>query len=215
MPRQVLSSLRPVAGTATASPLQFTAGVNLTAAAAGAVEYDGSFAYLTPNTTSGRGSLPSLHTFRLTGNGSNVGNTIGDFFGATSSINLVAGGVYEFLFHAHCAKNTAGTITWTLTSSSAPTLVSAHYIASPVTGIAAGAPVTAYTGSTAGTTAAFAATASVGNNVTTNFLIRGVVIANLATTFKLQVTCSAGTVTPLAGSFYEVRRISPSAGAFA
>lgn len=209
--------IKPRAGTATANtaPLVFTSGTNLSVAVAGAVEYDGSFLYSTLNTTSGRGSVPSLQTFRLTGNGGNVGPTIGDFFGATSSINLVAGAVYEFLFHAYCAKNTANTITWTLTASSAPTLITGSYVGSPVTGIAAGTPITGYAGSAGATTAAFPATASVSNNANMSFLIRGVVIANLATTFKLQVTCGSGTVTPLAGSFYEVRRVAATTGSFA
>lgn len=37
------------AGTATVAPLQFTSGTNLTTAAAGAFEYDGTVPYLTPN----------------------------------------------------------------------------------------------------------------------------------------------------------------------
>lgn len=203
------------AGTTSIAPLKFASGTNLTTAVAGALEYDGSFVYSTLNTTSGRGSVPSVQTFRLTGNGSNVGSAIGDFYGATSAINLVAGGVYDFLFHVYLTKNTTGTLTWTLTASSAPTLITGNYIGSPVTGIAAGTPITGYAGSQAATTAAFAATASVTNAVNMSFIIRGTVIANAASTFKLQVTNSAGTVTPLSGSFYEVRRVSTTAGSFA
>jgi hypothetical protein len=50
----VQGDLRPDAGTASAAPLLFTAGTNLTAASAGAVEYDGTVATLTPNTSLGR-----------------------------------------------------------------------------------------------------------------------------------------------------------------
>ena len=207
--------LRPPAGTTSAAPLVLTSGTNLTANTAGAVEYDGSFAYLTPNTTSGRAAVPTLHTFRLTSNGSSIGGTIADYFGATSSINLVAGGVYEFLFHVYLTKNTGGSLTWTLTASSAPTLITGHYVASPLTGIAAGTPLTSFTGSQGATTAAFATTSSVSAGVQMSFMIRGTVIANAATDFRLRITCSAGTVTPLAGSFYEVRRVSPSVGVFA
>ena len=48
--------IKPRVGTATAgtSPLDFTAGVNLTTPEAGAVEYDGTVATLTPNTSFGR-----------------------------------------------------------------------------------------------------------------------------------------------------------------
>ena len=106
-------------------------------------------------------------------------------------------------------------MTWTLTASSAPTVISGTYMGSPVSGIAAGTPITGYAGSRAATTAAFAATASVTNNVFMAFSIKVQVVTNLATTFKLQVTCGAGTVTPQAGSFYTVRQIAGTTGSFA
>lgn len=207
-------TLKPVTGTATVAPLQFTSGTNLSAAAAGVIEYDGTFFYATPTTTSGRGSIPALQTFRLTGAGTNI-STIADFYGATSAINMAAGGVYDLEFMAYLLKNTAGTITWTLTASSAPTLITATYTGSPVTGIAAGTPITGYAGSRGATTAAFSATASVSNNAYMAFFIRAQVIANLATTFKLQATAGTGSVTPQAGSYYTVRQLSATVGSFA
>lgn len=209
--------LRPSAGTNVAgtAPLDFTAGTNLTVAEAGAVEYDGTFFYATPTTTSGRGSLQPRQTFRLTGVGGNIGGTIADFFGATSAINLAATSVYDIEFWPYFQKNTAGTVTWTLTASSAPNVISGSYTGSPVSGIAAGAPITGYAGSRAATTAAFGATASVTNNAFMAFSVRVQVFTNAATTFKLQVTCGAGTVTPQAGSFYTVRQVSGTTGSFA
>ena len=208
--------LRPPAGTATAgtAPLVFTSGTNLSTPVAGAVEYNGSFAYLTLNTTTGRGAVPVLQTFRLTSDGSAVGSTIADYFGSTSAINLVAGGVYEFLFHVYLTKNSAGALTWTLTASSAPTLIAGHFVGSPAGGIGAGSPITGFTGSQGSTTAAFQATNTVSAGVQMYFMIRGTVIANAATTFTLRVTNAVGTVTPLAGSFYEVRQVSTTTGAF-
>lgn len=49
------------AGTATAgtAPLEIAAGTNLTAPEAGAVEYDGTTFFATPNTNFGRGSIPT------------------------------------------------------------------------------------------------------------------------------------------------------------
>ena len=112
-------------------------------------------------------------------------------------------------------SNTAGAVTWTLTASSAPNLISGVYTGSPITGIASGTPITGYTGSRAATTAAFAATGSITNNVFMAFDIRVRVFTNAATTFKLQATAGAGTVTPQAGSFYTVRQIAPTTGSFA
>lgn len=210
-------TIKPRAGTATAgtAPLQFTSGTVLSAAVAGAVEYDGTFLYATPTTTSGRGHVAPRQTFRLTGAGSNIGGTIADFYGATSAINLAATSVYDIEFFPYFQKNTAGTVTWTLTASSAPTVISGTYMGSPVSGIAAGTPITGYAGSRAATTAAFAATASVTNNAFMAFSIKVQVVTNAATTFTLRVTCGAGTVTPQAGSFYTVRQIAGTTGSFA
>lgn len=209
--------IKPRSGTATAStaPLEFTAGTNLTVPEAGAIEYDGTYFYATPTTTSGRGHAGVFQTFRLTGNGGNIGGTIADFYGATSAINLAATSVYEIEFFAYLQKNTAGTLTWTHTASSAPTLITSQWRAGPITGIAAGTPTTLYTGSRASATAAFGASGSISNNAFMAYEFHTRVITNAATTFKLQITCSAGSVTPQAGSFYTVRQVSGTTGSFA
>lgn len=209
--------IKPRAGTATANtaPLEFTAGTNLTTPEAGALEYDGTFIYATPTTTSGRGHSGVFQTFRLTSNGGTIGGTIADYFGATSAINLAATSVYEIEFFAYLQKNTAGTLTWTHTASSAPTLISSLHRAGPITGIAAGAPTTLYAGSRGATTAAFGVTGSISNNAFMAYEFHTRVITNLATTFTLRITCSAGTVTPQAGSFYTVRQVSGTTGSFA
>lgn len=211
----VQGDIRPDAGTTSLAPLQFTAGTNLTTAAAGAVEYDGTFLFGTPTTTSGRGQIPCLQTFRLTANGSNIGPTIGDFFGANSSINLAATSVYDIEALAYLQKNTAGTLTWTWTASSAPTLITAMFWAGPVTGIAAGTPTTLYTGSRGAATAAFGATGSITASAFMAYQFKVRVVTNAATNFRLRVTNSAGTVTPQAGSFYIVNQLSTSQGSFA
>jgi hypothetical protein len=208
-------TVRLRAGTTTAPPLDFEAGTNLTTPIAGAVEYDGTHFYFTPTTVSGRGQVPARQTFRLTANGTNIGPAIGDYFGTASAINLAASSVYEIEILAYLQKNTAGTLTWTLTASSAPTLITALLRAGPITGIAAGAPTTLYAGSRGATTAAFGATGSISNNAFMAYEFKVTVITNLATTFKLQVTNSAGTVTPQAGSFYTVRQIAGTTGSFA
>lgn len=112
-------------------------------------------------------------------------------------------------------KNTAGTATWTLTASSAPTLISAYYTGSPVTGIGVGIPTTGYTGSQASTTAAFNPTASLtGSPTNHSYVFKAQVITNAATSLKLQLTQSAGVTTALSGSYYTVRRISSNVGLF-
>ena len=193
--------------------VQLASGSLLGTQTAGAVEYDGTFAYLTENTTSGRGHIPTVQTFRLTADGSAIGT--GDYFGTTSSINLSATSVYEITYHLYATKTTTGSITMTLVASSAPSMISATFNASPTAGISAGSIQSAYTGSLAATTAAFTAYGNVSAGASVSIVVRAIVVTNLATTFKLQVTNSNGTITPKAGSYYKVERISATAGSFA
>ena len=166
------------------------------------------------NATSGNGAIVGEQTFNLAANVTAFGPTIGDFFGATSAISLEASSVYEIRIYAVLTKTTAGTATWTLTASSAPTRIVGTYLASPVTGIAAGAPISGFAGSQGATTAAFAATGSLSTGVNHAFQFVVQVQTNAATSFKLQLTQSAGTATPLAGSYYTVKKISATTGTF-
>lgn len=178
------------------------------------LNYDGAFLYSVPSPISGTGNIQPVYTLRLITNGSGVGPTIGDFFGSVSSISLAASSVYEIQYFVFLQKTTAGTLTWTLAAPNAPVVISAFHTGSPVTGVAAGAPITAFTGSRASTTAAFAATASITASAFMTFVIQARVVTNLATSFRLQATCSAGSVTAQAGSHITVRQISTTTGAF-
>ena len=166
------------------------------------------------NATSGAGAIVGEQTFRLAADGTAFGAAIGDFFGANSAISLEASSVYEVTIYAVFTKTTAGTATWTLTASSAPTRMVGSYQASPVTGIAAGADTSSFTGSQGATTAAFAATGSLTTAVNHAYQFRVQVQTNAATNFRLQLTQSAGTATPLAGSYYTVKKISATTGTF-
>jgi hypothetical protein len=203
-------------GTTDIAPLRIPSGTSLTTATAGVVEYDGSFFYATQDTTSGRGAVSINQTFRLASNGTAFGTAIGNFYGASTAINLAASSVYEIEFFAYFLKTTAGTATFTLTATSAPLLISGYYTASPITGVTvAGTPTTGYTGSAGATTAVFPATGSLTTGVNHAYKFNVTVMTNAATTFRLQLTQSAGTATPLAGSYYRVNRISASQGSFA
>ena len=166
------------------------------------------------NAVSGLGAIVGEQTFSLAANGTAFGPAIGDFFGPTSAISLDASSVYEVTIYAVFTKTTAGTATWTLTASSAPTRMVGSYQASPITGIAAGADTSSFTGSQGATTAAFAATGSLTTAVNHAYQFRVQLQTNAATNFRLQLTQSAGTATPLAGSYYTVKKISATTGTF-
>jgi hypothetical protein len=207
----VANSITPVAGTATVAPVVLTSGTNLTTAAAGAIEYDGVNMYGTTDTTSGRSSVGLYNQFKLTANGGTI-STIANFFGATSNIALVASALYEIEITMYFRKTTAGTVTWTLTNSAAPTTQNIYYEMSPVTGIVAPpGTTTMLVGQAVNSTAAYSfATASLtaGSDQYARFKIQ--LVNGTGTSLKIQATTSAGTITPYAGSIWTARRLNPT-----
>lgn len=204
-----INFLSLAAGTTSSPPLSIASGTNLSAVAAGAMEYDGVVFYKTPNTTSGRAYSPATHIFRLTANGANIGPTIANYFGANSAINLVGGGAYEIEAYCYFTKNTAGTVTVTITSSLAPVNLNGVLQTGAVAGGTASGTATqiAIFASTA-TAAAFGVTGSLTNNTQHVFQIRLIVDANAsASNLRINFTSSAGTVTPLRNSYYKVTRL--------
>jgi hypothetical protein len=199
------------------APLKIGAGTTiLTTPEVGAIEYDGSYLYQTPNSTSGRAYVPPVYSFRLTANGANIGATIADFFATTSSLSLEASSVYKITCFAYFTKTTAGTATWTHTFSSAPTIFTSSLTYSPVTGIANGTQtnVLSYSGGQSTASMAHAATASLTTGVNHFSRFELIAVTNAATNWRLRLTQSAGTATPLAGSFYTIEKVGPSTGTF-
>lgn len=204
------------AGTAAAGtyPLDFQAGILNTIAEAGAFEYDtaNTIAFFTGNTTNGRGLLPATQYNRLVVNGANTATTISPFFGAASSIPLVTNGVYEIEIECYYNKNTAGTLVWTLTNSAVVTNLTVNILTSPIAGYT-NVPTASTTqlGALVTQTAAavaFAATGTVANNATMWSRFKIILENAASTSIRLNVTNSAGTITPLRGSFWKATRIT-------
>lgn len=214
------------AGTTTVAPLQFTSGTNLTNAVAGGIEYDGAAAYFTPDTTIGRGFIPTTQTFRLTSAGTAIGATIANFFGTNSNIPLVANAFYEIdIYMLALRGSTAGTATITLTNSAAPTLMFVDYEQSPLAGIAAPpGSVTALTnlnfrGTTTTTTAAYAfTTGTLAASVNHYFRLKLFLQNGTGTSLQIRMTAGTGnnSMTPQAGSVWFCRRLpGANTGTFA
>ena len=156
--------------------------------------------------------------YRLTADRSAIGATIADYF-ASAAFTTLAGSVYLAEWELFFTKTTAGTVTFTIASSQAPVNIVASYTGGPVAGIAtAGAPITASIVASTSTAAALPATSSLTTVVNHHFIVRALVETNATTagTLKLQVTESAGTITPLRGSTVTMRQL-PNAnyGSFA
>lgn len=155
-------------------------------------------------------SLPYFNGdyFRLTANGAAIGATIADFFSG-GSIQLGPSAAYEFEFDVAFLKTTAGTVTFTLTSGTAPVNLQAKYFGSPVGGV--GTVGTAQFAGIVGSTSAAAAlppTGSLTTGANHSYIIRGIIETGaLGHSFKLQCTESAGTITPLRGSTFRIKRL--------
>jgi hypothetical protein len=146
---------------------------------------------------------------KYTSTGAALGSTIADYF--TSTISLDASSIYEIECHAYFLKTTAGTVTWTWTFSSAPTVATSRYQSTPVTGfttsVITGAEVFAEATIEASTTVVHAATSSLTTAVRHSFIFHVRILTNAATTIQLRCTESAGTVTPQAGSYMRAIKV--------
>jgi len=205
------------AGTTTVAPLVMTAGTSLTSPAAGAIEFDGSTFFSTDDITDGRGYIPSVHYFRLTSDGSAI-TTIANFFGTTSGMSLDANIFYEVEAYLYFTKTTSGTATFTLTFSNAPVNNNAFYVGTPVGGVGtAGTAQTAALVKSTATAGALPATGALTTAVNHQYTLQSMFQANATTggTLNIQVTSSAGSITPLTGSYFKITRIpAANVGAF-
>lgn len=194
------------AGTASLAPLDFIPGTNLTVPVAGGVEYDGAAFYATVDTTSGRAFDDKWTLFRLAANGAAI-STIADFFGANSAIPTVLNGVYEMEWHCYFTVATGGTSTWTIVNTQTVTNMVADWRATPIAGLATQGAVTAAGVITQ--TAASVALPVTGalSAASHHHVIRAIIEASAAGNVRLRQTMSAGTSTPLRGSYLRVRRL--------
>jgi hypothetical protein len=216
----LLTSPTLAAGIATAAraPLKYTSGTNLTTVEAGAKEYDGVVFFSTPNTTSGRAYQPSTHIFRLSANGTAIGPTIANFFGANSAINLIASGFYEIEAHCYFLKTTADIVTVTVTTSVAPLNLNGVIQTGAITGgTATGAAQQIALFNSTATGAAFGATGTLTTGVNHYMKISLIVDAAASNSnLRIDFTSGSGTVTPLRGSYYKTTRLpTANTGLFA
>lgn len=198
------------AGSTTVPPIQQVSGTLLTTPVAGAVEYDGTVHYATNDATAGRAQHGAFQIFRLSADGAAIGAAIADYFGANSAFNMIASGIYELDFYLWYLKTTAGTVTYTITSSGASvTNLVAWYDQSPVGGIATNAATTgAGVQAATGAATALPVTASLTTAVN-HFSHIKVLVENIssAANIRLRATESAGTITPRRGSYATMKRV--------
>lgn len=180
----------------------------------GSISYDSGsrFFSLTHDSANEGSAYPILQRHqRLSVDSAAIGPAIADFF--SSAPGLAIDSWYEFEYVLYFTKTTAGTVTFTIATDNAPQLLSAEYIGSPVGGVGAvGAAQTAAIIKSTSFTAALPATGSLTTAVNHTYRIKGIVRshASLSSFLRLRITSGAGTVTPLAGSYQKINRISYS-----
>ena len=185
------SNLTVAAGTTSLSPLTFQSGTNLTSATAGAMEYDGKVIYSTPVS---RGVSPSMMFYRL--NSSFVGSnatTVQSLFGV--GLSLAASTVYAFEVNVMLRKSAGTTIhTMGLSMDSSLSLRNINYlgtyatVTSPTTGGANASNGSFYSTSAGNITITGSMTAASNQ---TQFILKGTLSTNLATTFTPSYFLSA------------------------
>lgn len=203
-------------GNTTTAPLDFQAGTLQTTPLAGSFEYDGNVFYTTANTTTGRGVLPSVQTYRLTANAAspiNVLVTGTPYFGVGSHIPIANSGVYEIEYNLLWRRaNTSNPVNWNLVFDNAPTQWSVHYQMSPTSGVVAPpGTATILTGTSAVlTTNNFVITTGAITTATNNWANIKLFVVASSTTTILRFFCystTSGNITPLAGSYWKSTRL--------
>jgi hypothetical protein len=204
-------------GTSTVAPFQFAStGALLTGnnGALGAVEYDGQNYYATGVTTTGRGFIPTVNSFRFTSNRSVQSPVTGSInYFDPGLIPLTGNGVYEVDFDLYFTKGTTGITTFTLSTPSAPTNISAVLTSTPATGVSTNSPsspqfVSVVGGATTSTSLALTL------NAATHYTKISVFVENSTSntnTLTLNTT-NTGTITPLRGSRWKATLLTRTAG---
>lgn len=199
--------------TSSAAHMIFDTGTLVATQRAGAMEYDGITWYQTDNITGGRGVVPHTHQFRLNSARPAVGSptVVAYYFGPSGNVGVLAGSTYEFEYHLFFTKTTNGTVTFTLNNAAAPVNLNATmYVSNATSG---GGTASTLDSATLFNSTAAAAALPVTKTLTTalNYYaqVRGQVDTNATTGGNLAIyyTASAGTVTPLRGSWYKVTRL--------
>ena len=187
-----------------ASPIATIASTLLTTPVAGELEFDGSNAYFTNDTVSGRGVIPDYQIYKMTSNGTTFGTSITDYFPANSTITLVANTFYEVEYYLVYYRSTAAT-TFTITSNNSWTRASFLLTGSLDNGGSAIAQ--AVVAGAVSNANLYISASGTSNGV---YSIKGVVFTGSSNqTLRLRLTNTAVSQA-LAGSYYKVTKIPSS-----
>jgi hypothetical protein len=196
------------AGTNSVAPIILTSGTNLTTAAAGAIEYDGTVYYATPN-ASNRGAVSSEHFVILTSTNTLTNNTSAQpvFDGGGGSANgeiTLPTGTYFFEMLWDISSLSASAHTISLTFAGTATIGAIKYQGTyydSLAGVVKGAVATATQIGTAGTT-----------TQTLNMQISGMFTVTVTGTIIPQITqgTNSAAASVLIGSYFKCHSVGAS-----
>jgi hypothetical protein len=209
----ITALIRPPAGSASQAPIQLTSGTNLTTAAAGAIEFDGTVFYGSP-VANERGVLSTEFVrVQVSNNTLSDVNTAQAVFSSPSAVALAASTTYEFeaVYYITRAAGTTSHTTSTLFNVSSA-LGSIAYTADVTTstGVALTAVSRIYGTAPTALTVTGASTSATENLVIT---LKGVMRTSSATTVTPQFQYSAapgGAPTVLPNSFIKFKPLGSS-----
>jgi hypothetical protein len=203
-----------LAGTASAAPLVFTSGTNLTTASVGAMEYDGKLPYFTPQGTQ-RGVMPARQYFRL--NSAFAGaNATGAQPVFNVGVTLSANTVYAFEAFYILIKGTGATshtVGYGFGGTATVNNASWGGVASTNAGSAAPASTNVFAGFAQALSNTVFTTGLTFATVWTSIKIQGTVSVNAGGTFIPQYTLSAqpgGAYSTQIGSYINIYPIGAS-----
>jgi len=198
------------AGTTATAPLKFTSGTNLTTAAAGAFEFNGSSYFQTIDTTSGRGVVPISQFIYLSSDNNYISTSYPVF--PSSTLSLVSGALYEYEAEIYLYKITSsGTLTWSFNFYSTPGFLHGYYVGQPTSGLATvSSATTAGVVNSTGTTINLPNTGSLTSSTYNHYKIKAIMSISSATTISLYVTSNTGQVNIIAGSSAKITRLPTS-----
>ena len=174
------------AGTAASAPLTIPAGTNLTTAAAGAVEFDGTAFYATAAASSRQ--VVDAEQFQILTSANTLTNdtSVHPLFNATTNGTLTVAAsttyLFEMLIIGSGFSSSSHTLSLSFELASSASLTAIGYVAD--TAVAAAGAVTRYSVATNSATAVTASTTSTAFNAT----VRGAILVNHAGTIAPSIT---------------------------
>lgn len=194
------STLTLGAGSSSVAPLKLTSGTNLSAAAAGSVEYDGTIATLTPNTSLGRAAIATPVFTSGAGTSGITANTSYALFPTANDTITLPVGLYQYQISiiVSVATSTVASTLYLNLRGSGNAVGTSSYDGTAITANASQPYQFLYQGTTLGNATIISGSSSVAGRTYIargSGLIRVTTAGTLIPSYQFGATLTSGTVT--------------------